>query len=104
MNFPNCVKRLAAICILQQVPGTKYLNWLAERVAVEKPFVGYQATLALLLAVRATRDDSRSELAAGLKLAQDFLAERKWQDPNQVSVLENAKLELWGDWSPLGSR
>lgn len=87
-------ERLAGICILQQVPSTKYLNWLAERVAVEKPFVGYQATLALLSAVRATRDVSRSEVAAVVKLARDFLAQRKWQDPNQVRALENAEKEL----------
>ena len=87
-------ERLAAICILQQVPSTKYLNWLAERVAVEKPFVGYQATLALLSAVRATRDVSRSEVAAVVELARDFLAQCKWQDPNQVRALENAEKEL----------
>ncbi len=87
-------ERLAAICILQQVPSTKYLNWLAERVAVEKPFVGYQATVALLSAARATRDVSHSEVAAVVKLARDFLAELKWQDPNQVRALENAQTEL----------
>lgn len=87
-------ERLAAICILQRVPSTKYLNWLAERVAIEKPFVGYQATVALLSAVRATRDVSRSEIAPVVKLAQDFLAQLKWQDPNQVRALENAAKEL----------
>jgi hypothetical protein len=87
-------ERLAAICILQQVPNVKYLNWLAERVAVEKPFPGYQATVALLSAVRATRDVSRSEVAAAVTLARDFLSELKWQDPNQVRALENAKIEL----------
>ena len=87
-------ERLAAICILQQVPSTKYLNWLAERVAVEGPFIGNQAAIAVLSAVRATRDVSRSEVAAAVKLARDFLAKLKWQDPNQVRVLANAEIEL----------
>jgi hypothetical protein len=91
-------ERLAAVCILQQVPSTKYLNWLAERVAVEKPLVGYQATVALLSAVRATRDVSRSEVAAVVKRARDFLTQLKWQDPNQVLTLENAGIELREDW------
>ena len=87
-------ERLAAICILQQVPSTKYLNWLAERVAVEGPFIGNQAAIAVLSAVRATRDVSRSEVAAAVKLARDFLAKLKWQDSNQVRVLANAEIEL----------
>ena len=87
-------ERLAAICILQQVPSTKYLNWLAERVAVEGPFIGNQAAIAVLSAVRATRDVSRSEVAAAVKLARDFLVKLNWQDPNQVRVLANAEIEL----------
>ena len=78
------------------MPSAKYLNWLAERVAVEKPFLGYQATLALLSAVRATRDVSAyRRCCSRVTLARDFLAPNvKWQDPNQVRALENAEKEL----------
>jgi hypothetical protein len=87
-------ERLAAICILQQVPTPRYLYWLAERVSTEKPFPGYQATVALLLAVRSLGEDSSSDLSTILKRAKEFLAERTYKDPNQKSVLENALSEL----------
>jgi hypothetical protein len=44
-------KRLAAISILEAIPTSSYLPWLAERVASERPFVAYHATVALLNAV-----------------------------------------------------
>jgi hypothetical protein len=87
-------ERLAAVSILQQVPGLRYLYWLAERVATEKPFIAYQATVALLLAVRSAPDESASQMAAVLQRAKEFLLERKYQDPNQASVLRNAESEL----------
>jgi hypothetical protein len=47
--------RLAAIAVMQMFPNEAHLDWLAERLdsSLEKPFVGYQAALALLEAVRA---------------------------------------------------
>ena len=45
-------KRLMAIAALQVVPDFDMLEWLALRPPVEKPFVGYHALVALLLALR----------------------------------------------------
>jgi hypothetical protein len=44
--------RLAAVSILESVPGTGHLTWLGERLAAERPFIGYHAALALLTAAR----------------------------------------------------
>lgn len=44
--------RLAAVSILEAVPGTDHLTWLGERIAAEKPFIGYHAALALLAGAR----------------------------------------------------
>jgi len=45
-------ERLAAITILQVRPRPDMVDWLADRVASEKHFIGYQAALALLYAAR----------------------------------------------------
>lgn len=45
-------KRLMAIAALQVDPDFDMLDWLASRLSEEKPFVGYHAVVALLLAVR----------------------------------------------------
>lgn len=45
-------RRLAAICILQMAPGMDRVEWLADRMAVEQPFVFFHASVALLNAVR----------------------------------------------------
>lgn len=87
-------ERLAAVSMLQQVPGEQYLYWLAERVATEKPFIGYQACVALLRTVRMIGKDSAPEIATALGRAKEFLSERRFQDPNQAAVLKNATNEL----------
>jgi hypothetical protein len=51
-NSPSPGKRLFAIAILQVEPDYDMLDWLSRRLAVEKPFVGYHALIAMLLAVR----------------------------------------------------
>ena len=45
--------RLAAVSTLQALPQASFIDWLGERVVVEKPFIGYHAALALLSAARA---------------------------------------------------
>jgi hypothetical protein len=52
-NSASPGKRLMTIAALQVDPDYDMLKWLAERPATEKPFVGYHALVALLLAVRA---------------------------------------------------
>ena len=87
--------RLAAICILQQFPNASELDWLAERLdpEKEKPFVGYQAAVALTQAVRSLppSDLQRLENSTSRALA---LAERNPDDPPRINVLKSAIGEL----------
>jgi hypothetical protein len=54
-NSASPGKRLMTIAALQVDPDYDMLGWLADRPATEKPFVGYHALVALLLAVRAPK-------------------------------------------------
>jgi hypothetical protein len=49
---PSPGERLVAVAALQVKPDARWIDFLGERVTTEKPFVGYQAALALLVAVR----------------------------------------------------
>jgi hypothetical protein len=51
-SSPSPGKRLVAIASLQVEPDYDMFDWLAERLAVEKPFIGYHALVAVLLALR----------------------------------------------------
>jgi hypothetical protein len=87
--------RLAAICILQQFPNAKELEWLAQRLDPEKeqPFVGYNAAVALAQAVRSLPASDHSILGKSLKKARQ-LAERNPHDPPRINVLDTASREL----------
>lgn len=43
-------ERLAAVLALEKDPHPAYLRWLSERVAVEKPLIGFMAAQALITA------------------------------------------------------
>ena len=63
--------RLAAVTMLQAVPKPEFLTWLAQRLGVEKPFIGYHAAMALLSSVRALRRTHAEDLRAALALAKE---------------------------------
>ena len=86
--------RLAAVAILLEIPRLEYVDWLAERPAVEKAFVGYHATLALLQAVRDLGREAPTKLHAALLTARKGAASHPQPDPNQLRTLENALAEL----------
>lgn len=44
---PSRGHRLAAVSFLEVKPSLQYVDWLADRVAEEKPFIGYHAAWAL---------------------------------------------------------
>jgi len=91
---PSAGERLAAICILQQIPDKAYLNWLAERVAVENSFPGYHATLALLRAARAGGHDVRPAIALAVGRAKALFSLEKWRNPDEVSTIKTIEEEL----------
>jgi hypothetical protein len=51
-SSPSPGMRLVAISALQVEPDYEMLDWLAERLGTERPFVGYHALVALLVAIR----------------------------------------------------
>jgi hypothetical protein len=88
-------RRLAAIAILQMFPMPDHLDWLAQRLDpdAEKPFVGYQAAVALLEAVRASSVGECEKLCAAIAKAQD-LGQRLSIDTDRLKVLKIAENEL----------
>jgi hypothetical protein len=87
-------KRLGAISLLEAIPTSSYLPWLAERVASEKPFMAYNATVALLNAARNLRATHFNEVQRAIEAAWDNLNRLAWKDPHQMTVLQNAEKEL----------
>lgn len=68
---PSPGRRLQAIACLQVVPDLDMLDWLAERVRVEKPFVGYHAVVALNVAAEDEKAHAHIEaLQHALQLAR----------------------------------
>jgi hypothetical protein len=70
---PEAGARLAAVSLLEARPNVEYLNWLAERLAPEKPFVGYHAALALFAAARTLEQEYRQQVREAIKKAQQLL-------------------------------
>jgi len=87
--------RLAAIGILQVFPAVDQLTWLADRLNpdLEAPFIGYQAAIALLQAVRGLPDSDCPTLRAEVTRART-LAQRNANDPPRISALDYALKEL----------
>lgn len=97
--LPNLVsttspgKRLAAIAILQEKPNIEYIDWLADHVGdIEKPFIGYQASIGLFIAARSL--NNKTQISKAIDKAIENVDKFKYKDPNQVSVLKSAKSEL----------
>jgi len=97
--------RLAAAIMLQAVPKPEFLTWLAQRLGIEKPFIGYHAALALLSSVRVLRPTHTEKLRAVLALAKEpFKNTYRRGDgdtTDRYRLLEEAEHEL--DRAPTGS-
>ncbi len=87
--------RLAAICILQMKPEMRAVPWLADRMRVEQPFVFFQASVALLNAVRRFGRTEQAALgsAIGRALAQ-VQSFGEHADANTIRLLTLARSEL----------
>lgn len=94
VESPSAGERLAAVSILEAIPNREYLIWLADRIKTEKPFIGYHASCALLIAAGTLRSSHANEIQNAITRAQANLNSLDWKDPNQVSVLRQAELTL----------
>jgi hypothetical protein len=83
--------RLAAVTTLQAIPDDRFLHWLAERVAAEKPFTGYHAALALLSAARTLDPSALPAVAAAVQQAREARVRR---DSDRDLTLAYAENEL----------
>jgi hypothetical protein len=70
---PEPGSRLAAVSLLEAKPNPDYLSWLSERLAPEKPFVGYHAALALFVAARTMEYEFRPQLREAIEKARALL-------------------------------
>jgi hypothetical protein len=86
-------ERLAAVSTLVAIPDERHLRWLAERLATEKPFIGYHAALALLAAARQLDDDQLPQVESALDLAQTT-SRRLREDTDRQTTLRHASDEL----------
>lgn len=86
-------RRLAAICILQIEPRTRYFRWLVERIKVEnQAFVLYQAALAILEFVKkklyVNPDETREAILDAIRIVSSFPGGTP--DQNTLDVLNDA--------------
>ena len=85
-------ERLAAVMFLQVNFDPRSISWLADRIAAEKPFIGYHAALALLAAVRAFTTTHRDELRDAI--GKGMAALKGKESTDRYQVLRTAKAEL----------
>ncbi len=88
---PSPGERLAAIAILQMFPAGEHLMWLAERLNpdVERPFVGFQAAVALRYAVQSLPASFCALMQSAVRTANE-LGNRNPDDKPRLKVLEAA--------------
>jgi hypothetical protein len=87
-------ERLAAIVCLQAQPDINYIEWLARRVdpGIERPFVGYQAAVALRAAVHILFAVAAEDLEHCLRIALESIANKP--DSDRDRTLRRALSEL----------
>jgi tetratricopeptide (TPR) repeat protein len=90
--------RLAAVIILQNLPNSEYLDWLGDRLRIERPFIGYHASLALLFAVRELDMGHYNRIRDAIAKAKAGLDARDLKDNDRIKTLERADGELQQSW------
>jgi len=93
-EFPGM--RLAAIAILQVSPSSDYLMWLFQRFENEQPFIFFQASVAILQAVR--KYGSRRTVSLSTRLENSIKQIESYEggppDQSTLHVLHTALEEL----------
>jgi hypothetical protein len=78
--------RLAAVVIVQMSPDPKYLDWLAERFKVDRPFVFYHAALALQNMADQCWMEARDKIKAVAKAALEQLQSFGGGEPDKKTI------------------
>lgn len=80
--------RLAAITILKLRFQARYIDWLADRVAQDPPFIGFHAASALLAGWRDLGEPEREAMKRAVAAAQQRLRESgRYNDPPRDRLL-----------------
>lgn len=80
--------RLAAVVILKLRFNMKYVEWLAQRLVDDVPFIGFQAASALLAASRLLGGAEREALRTAVAKAQQVLVDKQWNnDPPRDGLI-----------------
>ncbi|MEP7110291.1 MAG: toll/interleukin-1 receptor domain-containing protein [Ferruginibacter sp.] len=88
-------ERLAAISILQTFAIDDYFTFLAKTIGSEKPFVGYQAVLAISFAINSVTPKSYDALANTIAMAKQKLVNAEVGfDTDRFIELTRAENEL----------
>ena len=88
-------ERLAAIAILQNFTSEQYFSFLVDTIGSEKPFVGYQATIALRFAVDSVDSKNYNSLLEAIMLAKEKLASAEVGfDTDRYKILQEAEIQL----------
>ena len=95
-NSESAGVRLVAIAILQMKPRRQWLEWLADRMGTEHPFVFYHAAVALQRAVEHLEIDRADELRTAIERATGTVRAFRGGEPdeNTLMVLKLASDEL----------
>jgi hypothetical protein len=80
-------ERLVAVLTLVRRTDTRYLRWLAERVAVESHFVGYQAAVALEVAAKTLPVLDLDAVMTAVECARRWIPQQDRQDKGRWKKL-----------------
>ena len=88
-------ERLVVIAALQMVRDYQLIDWLADRVVEERPFVSYHAMAAILAAIRDPEaSDHKDALLKAVATIRSASGAASFQrDPSRVSLLKTIEAE-----------
>jgi hypothetical protein len=93
---PSPGKRLLAIASLQVIPDYELVDWLVDRVGVERPFVSYHALVALLVAARAPNAKAYRPLLEEAVEKLRARTSRLSSDTDRISTLKDIEAAVIG--------
>jgi serralysin len=93
VSAPTPGLRLVAVLTLQRRPDPKHLTWLADRLALEKPFIGYHAAVALEGAAQDLSESFLEPVAQAIERAREGLGPGK-DRTDRTAALNRAEAAL----------
>jgi len=95
-NSSSAGERLAAVAILEVRSNPAYLDWLAERFSIERPFIAYHAGVALSVAARTLDRTYREQIRKAIHAAKGALGQGQ-DTTDRARILESVDKALSED-------